>query len=140
MEEVQVRFKNDRVEKEWESMKLDFRLVIIVGFIDWWCKKYVNRIDGKKKDIQITCIYRTQSEQEAIYGKGTKKLSTHQYWRAVDIGVNAFSTETKKELVDILNLHLKNMGNSKVCVWHNIGLGDHFHIQVGSGEHSKIIK
>lgn len=135
-----MRYKNDRIKKEWESGKLDKRAQIIAVFLDWFCKEYVRCINGKKRDIQLTCIYRTQKEQEAIYGKGTKIKSTHQFHRAVDIGVNAFSTDTKRMLADMINKHFKNIGKSKVCVWHDIGLGDHFHIQVGSGAFSKILR
>lgn len=140
-----MRYKSDRIKKEWGSGKLDKRLQFIVIFLDWYCTNFIKRIDGKKTDIQLTCIFRTQAEQDSIYGnnvkyKRKKWLSVHQFYRGVDIGVNAFSSDTKKLLCDLLNKHFKNMGKSKVCIWHNVGLGDHFHIQVGSGQYSYIYK
>jgi len=137
-----MRFKSDRIEKEWGSGKLDKRLQFIVIFLDWYCRNFVTRIDGTKQDIQVTCIYRTPQENLAIY-KGDKKQadkSPHPYWRGVDIGVNAFSLDTRAQLRDLINKHFKNIGKAKVCVWHNVGLGDHFHIQVGSGQYSYIYK
>lgn len=139
-----MRFKNDktngRIRKEWESGKLDKRVEIMAIYLDWYCRNFVRRIDGQKGDIQLTCIFRTQKEQEAIYGKGTKKKSTHQYWRAVDIGVNAFSFTTREMLANMMNKRFKNIGKAKCCVWHNVGLGDHFHLQVGGGKYSKMMR
>lgn len=140
-----MRYKNDRIKKEWESEKVDKRLQIILLYLDWYCKNFAVRTDGKKTDIQVTGLHRTQKEQDRIYRNNPKYKkkpwkSVHQDWRGGDVGVNAFSTKTKRFLRDMLNRRFKNMGTSKVCVWHDIGLGDHFHLQVGSGAFSKVLK
>jgi len=140
-----MRFKNDRIKKEWESGKVDKRLMIIVSYLDWFCKEYVTRIDGTKQDIQITCLFRTQAEQDAIYKNNTKYqkkkwTSVHQVKRGADIGVNAFSTDMKKLLRSMLNHRFYYSGSHSTCVWHNIGLGDHFHVQVSSDTYTKILK
>jgi len=139
-----LRFKNKRIQNEWESGKLDKRLMIIVSYLDWFCKEYVTRVDGTKQDIQITCLFRTQSEQDAVYKNNVKYqkkkwMSVHQIKRGADIGVNAFSTEMKKALQAMLNKRFYG-GSHSTCVWHNMGLGDHFHVQVSSDTFTKILQ
>ena len=134
-----MRYKKERIKKEWESDKLDKRLKIIVIFLDWYCKKYMGR------DIQLTCIFRTQKEQDAIYGddpKYQKKpwYSVHQFHRGIDIGVNAFTTSKKRILRNVLNKRFYYGKRHKTCVWHDVGLGDHFHVQVSSGNTTRIYK
>ncbi len=134
-----MRFKTVRIANEWESDNLDKRLRVIVIFLDWYCLKFL------KRDIQLTCIHRTQKEQNAIYGGNPKYQkkpwkSVHQFQRGIDIGVNAFTTEVKQILCNMLNKRFSYKGNYKTCVWHDVGLGDHFHIQVDGTNETKILK
>lgn len=35
--------------------------------------------------LVVTEVFRTQKQQEAIYGKSTRRKSKHQFWKAVDL-------------------------------------------------------
>jgi len=96
------------------------------------------------KSITLTMVIRTQREQDEIYaGKehhGRKYdekpwKSPHQFGQAVDIRSRTFSGEEIKLIEDYLNAKY-NMTN--YYKWtaknHNVGLGDHFHIQYYKAE------
>lgn len=87
-----------------------------------------------KKNIVITMIYRTQEEQYDIYGEGYTKKSPHQFWQAVDLRSRTFTDEEIKQLVDYIN---KKYNDKNYYKWsakcHNVGHGDHFHIQFLEG-------
>jgi len=124
-----MRCKTDRIKKEWSDERLDFRLRTILFAVDWYCRKHFGR------NIQLTCVFRTQAEQDAIYSGNAKYKrkpwqSVHQYWRGIDVGVNAFTEEQRIELRDFINNHFEYSGRHKTCVYHNVGLGFHFHLQV----------
>lgn len=123
-----MRFKTERIEKEWNDKRLDFGLRIIALTVDWYCTENFGR------DIQLTDIYRTQEEQDRYYKddpnyKIQKWYSTHQFWRAIDVGVNKYSESQRQELCNYINKHFNYKGSHNTCVYHNVGKGWHFHLQ-----------
>jgi len=87
--------------------------------------------DELGKDVIITMIYRTQAEQEAIYGEGYKKKSPHQFNQAIDIRSSIYTREDRNKIVKYLNY---KYNNSNYYRWttkvHSVGNhGLHFHIQ-----------
>ena len=125
-----MRFKRKRIEQEWNSDQLHFRVRILALVLDWYCKKYVN-----VRGINLTHIFRSNEEQRDIYKNNTKfKLapwhSTHEYWRAVDVGVNAFTETQRQEMCNFVNKRFNYSGSHNCCVYHNVGRGWHFHLQV----------
>jgi len=84
-----------------------------------------------KKNITITMIYRTQAEQEGIYGVGYAKKSPHQFWQAIDLRSKVFTTEEIDDIVEYIN---NGYNKSNYYKWsaknHEVnGHGTHFHIQ-----------
>lgn len=125
-----MRFKTNRIEKEWNSEQLDFRVRIIALALDWYCRKYVN-----KRGIILTDILRLDSEQDEIYKndpayKIKPWRSTHQDWRAIDTGVNAYSEMQRQKMCNFVNKYFNYSGSHSCCVYHNVGRGWHFHLQV----------
>lgn len=125
-----MRYKTSRIEQEWNSDKLDFRLRIIALALDWYCKKYIN-----KRGIVLTHILRIWDEQKEIYKTNPRfKLnpwhSVHEYWRGIDAGVNAYTEEERQRMCNFINKYFQYFGRHCCCVYHNVGLGWHFHLQV----------
>ena len=90
------------------------------------------------KDVVVTMIFRTQAQQEAIYGKGTKRKSPHMFWHAIDIRDWIYSADEKKEIIAWLKSGYDSTNHSNYIpqagsrtVWlHQVGTnGMHFHIQ-----------
>ena len=111
------------MEDQWRSPLLDNRLRFIVyalaGFIQ----------NEYSKTITITSIYREGDP------------GTHGCWRAVDIRTWNYSDD---EIADIINFINKSLpygyGAYKTSLYHNVGQGEHIHIQVSRDDYTKIIK
>lgn len=90
-----------------------------------YCKKEFDKM------IMITMIYRTQEEQESIYGEGYTKKSPHQFWHGVDLRSRDFTEEEIKQLVDYINEKYNETNYYKFTAkCHEVGNhGMHFHIQ-----------
>lgn len=87
--------------------------------------------DNFEKETIITMIFRTQEEQEQIYGKGYTKKSPHQFYHAVDIRSRIFSDDEIKKIEDYLN---NKYNDTNYYKWtaknHKVAGGAyHFHIQ-----------
>lgn len=120
--------KNDsiRIKKELVSLK-DKNRPLYDLIIDLY--KWVDKELGK--DTIMTMIFRTQEEQEAIYGPGTKKKSPHQFWHAIDIRSRIYTKEEQEKMVKYMN---EKYNDSNYYKWtakvHEVGNhGMHFHIQ-----------
>lgn len=130
-------FKNNskRLKDELESLKTkNNSLFDLLEDLNKHCLNKYNRT------ILITMIFRTQEEQDDVY-KGTKNSagvaynekpwkSPHQFWHSVDLRSSVFSKVEIKEIEDYLN---SKYNSSNYYKWsakcHDVGLGDHFHIQ-----------
>lgn len=121
-----VNFKAERLFKEWQDLLLkNPKLVYIVLFAA-----------EKLGDIVITGIYRTQEEQEKIYGAGYKIKSVHQYWRGVDIRIPAkYDSDRINYLIDMINEFFPyGKKGYETVIRHEVErdgvkFGDHLHIQ-----------
>lgn len=96
------------------------------------------------KPLVITCLLRDRATQEAIYQKamsiGAKEpiRSPHEDGRAVDISTRGLSDDVIAGLVDHLNRTFPYEGNPRfrTAIRHDVGQGDHIHIQVApTGNH-----
>lgn len=89
------------------------------------------------KDLIITMIYRTQSEQDYLYRddssyKLKKFKSPHQFWHAVDLRSWIYTESERSEMVKWLNTQgiIKNNYYKWTSKVHEVGSnGLHFHIQ-----------
>lgn len=87
--------------------------------------------DEFEKDTIVTMVYRTQEEQEQIYGKNTKKKSPHQFWHGCDIRSRIYSPEQITQIVNYLNDKYNDTNYYKwTAKCHEVNNhGEHFHIQ-----------
>jgi hypothetical protein len=118
-----IEFKEHPLNTEWMSPLLDSRLKFIIyalaGFV--W--------ESFGKPITITSIYRA----------GDKGV--HGYWRGIDIRSIYFTDDEIKEIKDFLNTNIVYGDNvHNTCVYHDVGQGIHFHIQVSSNDATSIQK
>ncbi len=123
-----MKFKNIWIEKQLP--KIDERLKAMLFFLDYYVTQRYN------KEIMITELIRTQAEQDIIYKddpkykKGPKWASVHQYGRGADLRVSEFTLDEIKDILDLLNKIPYGDGRHKTALIHNVGFGDHIHIQV----------
>lgn len=125
-------FKNDNIKKQWESQKLSKRLETIIFALSGYIWHQF------KKPLILTEIYRTQEEQDQIYAndpkyKEQKFVSPHQVWRAVDCRISDFKDDELKKIQEFLfSRFIYNTKDPryKIVLVHNIGFGNHLHIQV----------
>lgn len=133
-----IKFKEDRQRTEFESGKLDIRLKIITfALAGYLYHKY-------KYVLTITDIYREQAEQDDIYKDNPdyKKKpwnSTHQYWRAEDIRTVDMLEVIKRDTLWFLN-HFIYTGGHDTKIDHDVGRGEHIHLQVDNDDITSISK
>jgi hypothetical protein len=127
-----IEYKNDsnRLKEEFEELKLrnEWLHNILLDCGDF-CQKNFN------KKAVVTMIYRTDEEQDSIYKddakyKVKKFKSPHQFYHAFDLR----SKNLESPQIDLLVNHLNNKYNkNNYYKWtakdHNVGLGNHFHVQ-----------
>ena len=118
-----IRFKTEKIKIEFFKLQAkNPMLAIQVGRLQAFSAKNFN------KDIVLTHLFRSQADQYRIYGAGYKKRSWHQFWKGVDIRSNHYTVEEKDSVQKFLN----TLGLERV-LRHDIGLGDHFHIEERDG-------
>lgn len=91
------------------------------------------------KDIVLTMIYRTDEEQHKIYTGKVRNgrlfdqkpwKSPHQFYHAFDLRSKNFTKEQINEIENYLNNKYNDTNYYKFTAKdHNVGLGNHFHIQ-----------
>ena len=124
-----IKFKTVRVSKEWESGKLPQKLKDIIVLLAYYSITFF------KIPITITCIFRTQEEQDKIYqGNVTYHhkpwKSNHQYWNAIDLRSKDFTEKQIEILVSIANTIRYRTKGKTTAVYHKVNGGAfHFHIQ-----------
>ena len=94
--DILIDFKTDKQRTEWSSGKLSQNIINIVLIL-----AFVSYLIFQKK-IMITEIFRTQEENNKIYGD-TKHISTHTYYRAVDLRTSIYTANQASFLSAIAN-------------------------------------
>lgn len=120
--------KNDsiRIKKELIALKDKNRPLydLIIDLYEW--------VDlNLEKDTVMTMIFRTQEEQEDIYGSETSKKSPHQFNHAVDIRSWLYTKEEQEQMVEYMNAKYNSSNYYKwTAKVHEVSnRGVHFHIQ-----------
>ena len=128
-----IRFKNFKIASEFDDSMLETRLRSLINMAD----EYSTMEFGK--DIVITGLLRTQQEQNEIYKKNPDYIkkpwkSVHQYGRGCDLRSSIYTSKEIAKFVDFLNMltYDPKRPNKKTCTFHNVGKGDHLHLQVSS--------
>ena len=132
-----LEFKTDRQREEWESGQLSKKLKWIVRVIAVASYYVFN------KKVVITDIFRTQQENEKIYGwaPGSRKkrpVSVHSFWRGIDLRVignkrkSHYKKAEAKTIARIGNAFLYDTKrpNKKTAVYGDQRHSNHIHLQV----------
>jgi hypothetical protein len=84
------------------------------------------------ESMTITEIYRTADMQRSYYPGNPGQLSVHQFWRGIDIRIAG--VEHAKNIVSALNSRWAyGREGMKTALIHDIGLGNHMHLQTIDG-------
>ncbi|MEW6775926.1 MAG: hypothetical protein AB1405_06515 [Bdellovibrionota bacterium] len=86
----------------------------------------------------VTCLWRSSERQAEIRKKAEKEgkkepvKSPHEFWRAADLSIQGIPDAVISELVSYLNekYPYDESGRYKTALRHDVGFGDHVHIQV----------
>jgi len=106
-----VIFLEPRFEKEYDA--LDRRVIGIVAVIEALCRSLYYA------ETTVTSVWRND------------KASPHYYHRAVDLRSNHLKPEDTLYVVNLINLvYPFNHNNLQTILWHDVGQGWHFHVQV----------
>jgi len=125
-----LKFKTDRIAKEWESEKIPQKLRDTVILGAFYSFTYF------KKPLVLTGIYRTPQEQYDIYKDNPAFIespwkSNHQVWRAIDLRSRIYTPDEIRRLMEVFNSIPYRDGKKKTAVYHKVGDNSfHFHIQV----------
>ena len=122
-----MKFKNVVIESQIN--KINENLKTILFFLDFAVKQKFDY------EITITDLIRTQPEQDFIYkdiAEYNKKPwhSVHQYGRGADIRINDMPQECLRFIISLLKSIPYGDGIHKTILVHDIGNGNHIHIQV----------
>ncbi|MCB0221349.1 MAG: hypothetical protein KDH09_16755, partial [Chrysiogenetes bacterium] len=94
--------------------------------------------------LLVTCLLRTREEQRTIFERAVQlglkepERSPHEFGRAADIRTHGIPEKVIAELVTYINHKYpydpstgSGQAHRKCAIRHNVGGGDHLHIQVG---------
>jgi len=125
-----MQYKSSQSENEIDL--IDKRLFILIKFLD------IFTLQKFGKQITITELFRTQSEQDNIYADNQEyKIhpwkSVHQFGRGADIRAVNFTKEEQDEIIFMMNKYPYGDGKHNTILLHDVGDGLHFHLQVIAG-------
>ena len=136
-----IQYKTETIKKEFESNQLDKRLKLLIFMIVGLLE---NEHDCQAK---ITSVYRSDTEQKQLYGGKMPPFgNVHGQWRAVDLVAyhngSLIPTAVGKDIRDCLNQRIQHDKENRypTVVYHNIGYGWHFHVQVSFKDETKLKK
>lgn len=128
-----MEFKTDRIRNEWTQLRAkNYALYAMVESLEDFVGAELN------KKVLLTCIYRSQADQESIYGRGTKRSSPHMRWEAVDLRDWIYTPAEKDKIIKWLKANYDQTNQLSVIrpaasrtVWLHVVPGQawHFHLQ-----------
>ena len=124
-------FKTYRLRKEWvklSSKNPRFYLMLI------------NVFELFPTVPIVTNLWRSNAEQIRIYRNNAKFVkkpwrSVHELWRGCDVSIKNLTSEEIKAIVEAINeiyQYDKDRPTKKTAIHHDVGAGDHIHIQVNN--------
>ena len=111
--------------------KVDLRLRGIVADAAWF-------LGSRGYPCVVTCLWRTPQKQAAVRARA-KELravepvrSPHEFGRAADLSIHDIPNDVVFDLVTYLNgeYPYDDEGRFKTALRHDVGFGDHVHLQV----------
>ena len=133
-----IKYKNESERLAQELQELQHKNVELYELLVNDLAPWVSTMFGK--DLVITMIYRTDAEQDSIYGGKTKSdgreydekpwKSPHQFYHSVDLRSSTFSPSEIKSIESYLAMKYNASNYYRFTAKnHNVGLGNHFHLQ-----------
>jgi hypothetical protein len=132
-----MKYKSQRVEREWRQAVLDGRLIVTVVAAADHIALAVAGIE-----LTLTSVLRTAQEQQAICTAinntraktGQPPIqpyrSVHEFWRGADARSTSFAPEQAEEIARRANELFHYGGRFTVAAVHNQGTAPHLHFQV----------
>lgn len=111
---LRIRFKEDTGYEHFQELNPKLREIVLD--LASFCSFHFN------KDIIVTSLFRLED-----------KKSVHAYGRGADIRSLDFSAEEIAQIDTYLNttyIYDPKRPNKLTCLYHNVGQGDHLHLQV----------
>lgn len=124
-----VQFKTDRIKDEYSQLhESNNRLWQLIYTLSQFTELEFN------KDVVLTCIYRTEEENNALYAETPPEkrppTSPHCSWKAVDLRSTIYTDTEITRMLEFLNCFRYQGGQRKVAIYHLInGNTWHMHIQ-----------
>lgn len=112
-----MEFKDDSVAVEWQSRRLNPRLIVIVLALAAYA------LERWHVTITITDIYRPKTNDSGV----------HAVWRGVDVRTRDWTPEMSLDILRWLNesfCYDESRPEKMVAMIHDVGQGVHLHLQV----------
>lgn len=126
---VEILCKSERIYSELP--KVDPRVRAVLLDAAWF-------LGERGCVLVVTCLLRTREEQRKIFdramqlGRKEPERSPHEFGRAADIRTQGISDEVIAGLVEYLNRKYPyDTPKMKCAIRHDVGGGDHVHVQMG---------
>lgn len=126
-----MKYKDELIESYWK--RVDERIRTILSFVDLFTQAKFG------KEITVTELMRLRIHQIVIYKRLPKYKdvheseiphSVHEYGRGADFRTTNFEEEEIAEILELLNKIPYGKGKYLTAIRHDIGTGDHIHLQV----------
>ncbi len=126
---LEILFKDKKTAEEFP--KVDLRIKGILADTAFF-------LGTRGYPCLVTCLWRAPERQVEIRKKAEKLgqkepvKSPHEFWRAADLSIKGIPHEIVSELISYLNEKYPYDEGSryKTALRHDVGFGDHVHIQV----------
>ena len=119
MNEIFLKVNQDVLITELQQIRPD--MLLVLAHFSFFCWKN-----------NLPCV--VTSVFEEVFGRTS---DTHKEGRAVDVSVKGFGPQDIRNCIDYLNKNVGHLGaysssdnQQMVAVYHNVGFGNHIHLQV----------
>jgi len=123
-----MKFKTEKQHNEFFNPLLDKRLRVITYAIDGFSRQHYSI------EAWVTEVFRSPEDNTVLYtsrGFTEVPLSTHSFWRAIDLRTFIYTEEQLDKLAAFINESFEYTGMKQSALVHKVGDGvKHFHIQV----------
>lgn len=133
-----IKFRNEQDKAEFDY--IDDRLVFIIYAFDGYISA-----NFPEYSITVTHILRTQEEQDRIYGNNPeyqkkKWTSVHQVGRGIDVSTAGWQRKDIDTILEFLNIAHYGKGTLRTTIFHDVGRGEHIHIQVNGAGITELVR
>ena len=128
MNEIFLKVNQDVLVSELQQVRPD--MLLVLAYFSMFCWK--NRLH-----CVVTSVFEEVIERAS---------DTHKEGRGVDVSVRGFGPKDISDCIDYLNENVGHLGaysfsdnQQRVAIYHNIGFGNHIHLQVAKNPTMEVI-